>query len=220
MLPEQEIHRLHFAIGLDQFLRLCPPSLGRIAVKCCNLRRKIRNLSCQEELADDVTGEYGPEFFQQILVLEVRVGNPRQERLCLHLINVDVIGAAVGKVHDHLLDIGVAFRVDGPERGVDVGFFDIRDDQVIEALVLDGLEDIGIIFCVFADDFGDDFLRTACYRKTIYNLLRIFTHQLVVVWISASSGSVRFFICASINCCRSLMSMALRAASTSPLAKV
>ena len=44
--------------------------------------------------------------------------------------------------------------------GVDVVFFDVRDDQVIEALVLDGLEDIGIIFCVLADDFGDDFFRT------------------------------------------------------------
>ena len=44
--------------------------------------------------------------------------------------------------------------------GVDVVFFDVRDDQVIEALVLDGLEDIGIIFCILADDFGDDLLRT------------------------------------------------------------
>ena len=92
--------------------------LGRIAVKFCNLCRKVGNLACQEELADDVTRKYGPEFFQQILVLEVRIGNPRQERLGLHLINVDIVGAAVGEVHGHLLDIGVAFRVDGPERAV------------------------------------------------------------------------------------------------------
>ena len=40
MLPEQEIHRLHFAIDPDQFfygfVRLF---LGRIAIECCNLRR-------------------------------------------------------------------------------------------------------------------------------------------------------------------------------------
>ena len=35
---------------------------------------------------------------------------------------------------------------------------------------------------------------TACCIKVIYSLFRIFTHQLVVVWNSASSGSARFFI--------------------------
>ena len=50
--------------------------LGRIAVEFCDLRCEISNLTCQEELADDVTRKYGPEFFQQILVLEVRVAIP------------------------------------------------------------------------------------------------------------------------------------------------
>lgn len=54
---------------------------------------------------------------------------------------------------------------------------------------------------------------TACCSKVIYSLFRIFTHQLVVVWISASNGSVRFFICASTSFWTSSRSMDLMAAS-------
>lgn len=60
---------------------------------------------------------------------------------------------------------------------------------------------------------------TACCSKVIYSLFRIFTHQLVVVWISASSGSVRFFIWASTIFWTSSRSMDLMAASASLLAK-
>lgn len=58
------------------------------------------------------------------------------------------------------------------------------------------------------------------HQGDVEAVANILTHQLVGVWISASSGSLRFFICTSMSCYRLSTSMALRAASASSLAKV
>ena len=113
---------------------------------------------------------FGPEFFQQVLVLEVRVGNPRQERLGLHLINVDVIGAAVGKVHGHLLDIGVAFRVDGPER-----------DDKIESEQLREPFHLHFLFRPFGQ-----LVHYICFQQSVYHI-----HVLVLLMLNPRDPNPR-----------------------------
>ena len=60
---------------------------------------------------------------------------------------------------DHLIFIGT-HPLDPGGDGIDVRRSDIRDDQVIEALVLDDLQDIRIVLGFTADDLSNDFLRT------------------------------------------------------------
>ena len=80
---------------------------------------------------------------------------------------------------DHLVFIGT-HPLDPGGDSIDVRRPDVRDDQVVEALVLDNLQDIRIVLGFTADDFGDDFLRAVHIApERQFQLLPVAVRQLL-----------------------------------------
>ena len=74
--------------------------------------------------------------------------------LGLHLVNVYIIGIAVRKIHGHFLDVGIAFRIDGPERNNE-----IKAKQLREPLHLH----------LFSRSFGQ-FIYYVCFQQPVYHI--------------------------------------------------